>query len=233
MSHSTILSRTIMPQRLAARRSLLGLGISLLVHVLAVAWLWQSGLSPRTEADSGPVRQMEVRLVTIAPKEPHPEPSPAPAPTAAVPRSTPLPASAAPRPPQSRRPANAAASSAGPAVTASPMHADAPADAPTDVPADAVDSANPATNAPALDLAAARATARLVARERGNGLLATESRKPVVDPNADRRVVSPLERARRVDCQTARAESTNLLGNVIMLAVDLAKNAVDDSGCKW
>jgi len=38
---------------------------------------------------------------------------------------------------------------------------------------------------------------------------------------------------RRVDCQKARAESTNLLANVIGLAVDLAKNAVDDSGCKW
>ncbi|MDN4052687.1 hypothetical protein QPK32_06340 [Massilia sp. YIM B02763] len=92
---------------------------------------------------------------------------------------------------------------------------------------------DPGAAAPAVDLAAARATARLVAREHGNAMLAAQSRKPVVDPNADRRVVSPLERARRVDCQTARAESTNLLANVVLLAVDLAKNAVDDSGCKW
>jgi hypothetical protein len=40
-------------------------------------------------------------------------------------------------------------------------------------------------------------------------------------------------RARRVDCQTARAQSTNLLANVVLLAVDMAKNAIDDSGCKW
>jgi hypothetical protein len=32
--------------------------------------------------------------------------------------------------------------------------------------------------------------------------------------------------------QKARAESANLLANVIGLAVDLAKNAYDDSGCK-
>ena len=63
--------------------------------------------------------------------------------------------------------------------------------------------------------------------------VALPTRKPVVDANADHRVVDPLERARRIDCAKARAESTNLLANVVMLAVDLAKNAVDDSGCKW
>jgi hypothetical protein len=45
--------------------------------------------------------------------------------------------------------------------------------------------------------------------------VALPDRKPVIDPNADHHVVDPLERARRVDCQTARAESTNLLANVI------------------
>jgi hypothetical protein len=208
-----------MPQRSAVRRPLLGLGISLLFHMLAVAWLWHSGLSPHTEADSGPVRQMEVRLVALAPETPRP----VPAPTATVPRSTPLPADTAQPPRQARRQAHASSTAPAPAVTASPAHADAPTDAPAD----------DAANAPALDLAAARATARLAARERGNGLLATESRKPVVDPNSGRQVVSPLERARRVDCKTARAGSTNLLANVVLLAVDLAKNAVDDSGCKW
>ena len=86
---------------------------------------------------------------------------------------------------------------------------------------------------PAVDIAAARAAARLIAREDGKGLVALPRRKPVVDPNADHHVVDPLERARRVDCQTARAESTNLLGNVLMLAKDLVANAIDDSGCKW
>jgi hypothetical protein len=55
----------------------------------------------------------------------------------------------------------------------------------------------------------------------------------VVDPNADHHVVDRLEGARRVNCESARAESANLLANVVMLAVDLTKNAIDDSGCKW
>ncbi|MFK3736317.1 hypothetical protein [Massilia sp. TN1-12] len=206
-------------------------------HVLAVAWLWHAGLSPRIDADTGPARQMEVRLVPLAPAAPHP----VPAPEADAPRSRPAPAPALAEPPQARRQPRAPAPSPAPAATsgALPDHvADHAADHVADGGAASADAAPgaatvPGAAAPAVDLAAARATARLVARERGNGLLATESRKPVVDPNADRRVVSPLERARRVDCQTARAESTNLLANVVLLAVDLAKNAVDDSGCKW
>jgi hypothetical protein len=89
------------------------------------------------------------------------------------------------------------------------------------------------TDAPSVDLATARATARLFARESSKNLVTLPDRKPVVDPNADHRTVDRFERARRVDCQKARAESANLLANVVLLAVDLAKNAVDDSGCKW
>jgi hypothetical protein len=94
-------------------------------------------------------------------------------------------------------------------------------------------SASTEPDGPTVDLAAARAAARRIAREDAKGLVALPKRKPVVDPNADHHVVDPLERARRVDCQTARAESTNLLANVVMLAVDMTKNAIDDSGCKW
>jgi hypothetical protein len=107
------------------------------------------------------------------------------------------------------------------------------------VPEPAGEAAKPAetggtgTDAPSVDLATARATARLYARESSKNMVTLPNRKPVVDPNADHRTVDRFERARRVDCQTARAESTNLLANVVLLAVDLAKNAVDDSGCKW
>lgn len=216
---------------------MLGLGISLLLHVLAVGWLWHSGLSPRADEDTGPTRQMEVRLVPAAPKPtravPVPVPVPVPAPARAskeaAPLSSPTQARAAPKPAQPRRQAHADTPSSGPAVTA----IETPDEAANSADASTRPATDPGAAAPAVDLAAARATARLVAREHGNAMLAAQSRKPVVDPNADRRVVSPLERARRVDCQTARAESTNLLANVVLLAVDLAKNAVDDSGCKW
>lgn len=233
MSQTASLSSTIILQRPATRRSMLGLGISLLLHVLAVGWLWHSGLSPRADEDTGPTRQMEVRLVPAAPKPTHaapvPTPAPARAPKETAPFSNPTQARGPSKPAQPRGQARADTPSPGPAVTA----IETPDEAATGMDAGTQPAAGSGAAAPAVDLAAARATARLVARERGNGLLATESRKPVVDPNADRRVVSPLERARRVDCQTARAESTNLLANVVLLAVDLAKNAVDDSGCKW
>jgi hypothetical protein len=225
MNLSTSLSSIVTPQRPDARRPMLGLGISLLLHVLAVGWLWHSGLSHRADADTGPVRQMEVRLVPIAPEAP----APAPAAHVAVPRSGPAPASGVRKPPQAQRRLRAEAPSPVPAAATGDV---------ADSAAGNVDAApratsDPAPVAPAVDLSAARATARLVAREKANGLLTSADRKLVVDPNADRRVVSPLERARRVDCQTARAGSTNLLANVVSLAVDLAKNAVDDSGCKW
>jgi len=194
------------------RSSALGWGISLLAHALAVAWLWHDLLPRRADTDTEPVKAIEVRLVPIAPAVPTPLPAPAPAPEPASPRSRSAPA---------RQPA----ASAVPAVPAVPTVA-APEPA-SEAPAGS------APDGPTVDLAAARAAARRIAREDARGLVALPARKPVVDPNADHHVVDPLERARRPDCQTARAESTNLLANVVMLAVDLTKNAIDDSGCKW
>lgn len=235
MSQTASLSSTIILQRPVVRRSMLGLGISLLLHVLAVGWLWHSGLSPRADEDTGPARQMAVRLVPAAPEPTRaaPVPTPAPAPARAQnetpPLASPTQARGSSKPTEPQRQPRADMPSPGPAVTA----IETPDEAATGTDAGPHPAADSGAATSGVNLAAARATARLVARERGNGMLATESRKPVVDPNADRRVVSPLERARRVDCQTARAESTNLLANVVLLAVDLAKNAIDDSGCKW
>jgi hypothetical protein len=194
-----------------------GLGISLLVHALAVAWLWHGGLPQRADTEAGPVKRIVVRLMPIAPEAPLPTPEPI------VPRSSATQMRAAPRPalPQYEPSASAAA----PVPVAA-------------VPEPASDAAKPTnaatvTDAPTVDLATARATARLFARESSKNLVTLPNRKPVVDPNADHHTVDRFERARRVDCQKARAESTNLLANVVLLAVDLAKNAVDDSGCKW
>jgi len=203
------------------RSSALGWGISLLAHALAVACLWHALLPHRADTNAAPVKRIEVRLVPIAPAVPLPQPAPAPDP--ASPRSRSAPARAAPTtmpaPPPARRQPPAGVVSAVPTVAAPEPAPEAPA------------STGP--DGPVVDLAAARAAARRIAREDEKGLVALPKRKPVVDPNADHHVVDPLERARRVDCQTARAESTNLLANVVMLAVDMTKNAIDDSGCKW
>ena len=202
---------------------MLGWGISLLVHGLAVAWLWHSLLPRRVETDAAPVRRIELRLVPLTPQA---RPA-APIPNTALPRPAPARPRTAPRQPPRQQasreravaPAQTAATDALPADAAKRPGSDTRTDT--------------GTEAPAVDLAAARATARLIARENGKGFVALPGRKPVDAPNAERPIADRLERARRVDCQTARAGSTNLLANVIGLAVDLAKNAVDDSGCKW
>lgn len=204
---------------LHTRASMRGLVISLLVHALAVAWLWHAGLPRRADTDAGPVKRIVVRLVPIAPEVPRP----APEPEVIVPRSRAVPARAAPRPALPQRESSDSVSVAAPAPIAVVPEAAGNAKA----------TETTGTDAPSVDLATARAMARLYARESSKNLVALPKRKPVVDANADHRTVDRFERARRVDCQTARAESTNLLANVVLLAVDLAKNAVDDSGCKW
>lgn len=202
-----------------ARASALGWGISVLAHALAVAWLWHAWLPRRTDPDTRPVTRMQVWLVPIAPEVRLPLPPPAPNP--AIPRSSKMPTRAAPRPAPARRQPPASVVSAAPTVSA-------PEPEPVSEAAD-----HTGANVPTVDLAAARAAARRIAREDEKGLVALPKRKPVVDPNADHHVDDPLERARRVACQTARANSTNLLANVVMLAKDMVANAIDDSGCKW
>jgi hypothetical protein len=184
---------------------------------LAVAWVWHAWLPSRAETDTGPVRRIEVRLVPAVPKVQLPPVTP----SATAPRSGPIPTRAALRPPPPRIQLRANAAPGEPVAIV------------PDPPADAANVNGTGTDGPTVDLAAARATARLIAQESGKGLVALPKRKPMIDANADHHVVDPLERARRVNCQKARAESINLLANVVMLAVDLAKNAVDDSGCKW
>jgi hypothetical protein len=219
MNHAASLDDTAPLQQPDARGPMLGWGISLLIHALVAAWIWHAWLPHRAETDAGPVKRIKVWLVPIVPPVRLPPPTaPAPVPDA---RSLQTPAAPRPSPPPSQP--HASTDPAEPPAIAPPPAADA---------AD-VTGAGTLTHAPAVDLAAARAAARLIAHEGGKGLVALPDRKPVVDPNADHHVVDPLERARRVDCQKARAESANLLANVVMLAVDLAKNAYDDSGCKW
>lgn len=218
MSHAITMPSAAMSQAADRRASALGWGISLLAHVLAVAWVWHAWPAHRTDADTTPVTRIEVRLVPVTPKPP--SAPPAPAPQSAVPRVTTRPPHVAPAPALREPPAIVVP--APPSITYSAPAAEVPTGA-----------SAPAPTTPTVDLAAARAAARRIAREDASGLVALPERKPVVDPNADHHVEDPLERARRPDCQTARANSTNLLANVVMLAADMVANAVDDSGCKW
>lgn len=214
MSHAASTHQTAILLRPNARASALGWSISVLAHVLAVACLWHAWLPRRSDKDAAPVKRIEVWLVPLTPGAPLPLPAlvrktsrPNRTPARAAPRPTPTPH----QPPVSVVPA--APSLIGPAQ-----------------PAEAADKG---VNPPTVDLAAARAATRLIAREDDKGLVALPKRKPVVDPNADHHVVDRFERARRVNCETARANSANLLGNVLLLAKDLVDNAIDDSGCKW
>lgn len=213
MSYATSLNQGAAVKRYDRCACTLGWGISVLAHVLAGAWLWHAWLPPRMENDAAPVKRIEVWLVPAAPK-----PVPASAPEAAIPRTTRTPAHAAAGPAAPRRQPSADVVPAAPTVT---------------IPEPEAAAASTGADVPAVDLVAARAAARRIAREDAKGLVALPQRKPVVDPNGDHHVVDPLERARRVDCQTARGQSTNLLANVVMLAKDMVANAIDDSGCKW
>lgn len=217
MNQAASLHQTAMSQPPNARGPMLGWSISLVAHAIAAACLWHAWLPHRADMDAGPDKRIEVRLVPVAPHAP----PPAPLPDKVMPRPSPVPL----------RPTR------GPALPRQTLPDSAIAELPPAAipapPADAADLPVIEKNAPTVDLASARATARLIARESGRGLVALPGRKPALEAKAEPPIVGALERARRVDCQKARAASANLLANVIGLAVDLAKNAYDDSGCKW
>jgi hypothetical protein len=198
-------------QRANGRRPVLGWGISLVVHALALAWIWQATSSRPAHIDARPARAIAVRLLPIAAM---------PAPVV-VPRLAPATATKSTRPPSTSRQAPASAAPT-PAIIAMPPAPASPIDAPAGATADA----------PAFDLAAARATARLITREEKKGLVALPGRQPADELRADTRTSERLERARRGDCLKGQ-EGTNLLANVAFLARDIVKSAVDDSGCKW
>ena len=214
MNHANTMPPAFSLQRANGRRPLLGWGISLLVHALAVAWIWQATSSRPAAKRARPAREITVQLLPMA----------AAPPPAVVPRVAPATASRSPRPAAASRPASVRAA---PEAPTPPIIAMPPALA---APAGVAGGATAA--APAFDLAAARATARLVTREERKGVVALPGRQPVDELRADTRTSERLERARRGDCLKGQ-DSTNLLANVALLARDLVKSAVDDSGCKW
>jgi hypothetical protein len=211
------------PQRASTRRPALGWGISLLVHALVITSLWNAS-APPANVDNGPARRIAVWLVPAASEAS----LKATAPIAAVVPSHSALTRAAPRPGSSPR---------QPRVEATP----AP---PTSLPPPATigtqpESASQSDSAPAgggglpaFDLAAARASARAMARTDLHGAPARTPRQENKDAITSDRIQERFERARRVNCLRGN-ESTNLLVNVLSLAKDVVATAVDDSGCKW
>lgn len=196
------------------RGTTFGWGISLLVHALAVAWLWQAWPGHRDDPHTGPVRRIEVRLVpvvpSVAPRLPPPLAAPVPS---AAPRSTPQ-----------RRPPPAARARAAPTAT---IAEPAPADAASGTQGGADH------DGPTVDLQAARAEARRIAREADQGLVALPKPRPRLAADPGDQVQDRLEHARRADCKTMNADSIDILGNAVNLARNLVANAVDGNGCKW
>ena len=197
-------------------RPLLGWGISLLAHAIAVVWLWHASLPNPANVDTEAVKQIEIVLVQRVP---------------AVLRQVSAPPA---RVAVSRRESNRAAAAATAIARTAPF-----------VPRQPEVSATPAAltsqgdasivldeSAPVFDISAARASARALTREDRKNLEALPLRKGVTDGKSSARIQEQFERARRGNCLKAN-DSTNLLANVFFLAKDMVSNASDSSGCKW
>jgi hypothetical protein len=199
-------------------RALAGVA-SLLVHGLAVSWIWVNWPSHPYDLDSGPRRQIEVRLIplaaqvlagVLAPRDDSRLLSMAPD-QAAVPSKH-----------KARRNATSAVA-VPPVATEQPASEGVPPG-----PASAADNTTgPDAATRAFDMTGALATARQVAREDGKG------RRSTFRPDPGAAIQDKLEHARRADCRTINAQSMNLLASAFVVAANVAKNLVDESGCKW
>lgn len=115
MNHAITVPRAAQVQRANRRRPAFGWGISLAVHMLAIAWLWQAWPRHPADVDVRLARAFAVRLVPVAADVP----ALAAAPSLAVPVLT----HTLPRAPLASRrpPANAAVAASGAAPAPEPM----------------------------------------------------------------------------------------------------------------
>jgi len=202
-----------------------GWGISLAAHAGVLAWLLHLVPAPLPDTPA-PAR---MRFVLVPPRMPAPVPVPetstiapaasapamrkpsatAPRPSRAVPTPVDAPKTDAPTKPSDEATSVITATEPSPAAT---------------VPADTSKGEDGA--APTFDMAAARASARLIARHARDGTVALPERKaPSYEP--DDTAQRGLERARRNDCRSAYAA----MG--VLAVLPLLKDAVTGSGCKW
>jgi hypothetical protein len=193
--------------------------MSMLVHATIIMWLWHASPHRPASIDTQPERRMAVWLVS----QPAPVPLPAIVAPAAVARMPALPgpvrtvrrprSSAMPSMPAVRQPPTMVATTAVPALQNEPAK---------------LDGGDVAT----FDMAAARSSARAIAREDRKGMAALALSPKATGALTTDQIQQRLEQARRGNCLKAN-DSMNLLANVVMLARDIVATAVDDSGCKW
>lgn len=200
-----------------------GWGISLAAHAGVLAWLMHL-VPPRPPEMPGPAR---MRFVLMPPRAPVPvKIAPAPAEPAAQTPAVRKPSATPARPSRTRPvPVNAPEADAPPKPSdeATPVIT---ATEPSPAAAAPADSDKPDSDAPAFDMAAARASARLIARRAKDSTVALPERKaPSYDP--DDTAQHGLERARRNDCRSAYS------GLGLLAVLPLLKDAVTGSGCKW
>ena len=192
------------------RRPALGLGLSLLAHAAAIAWL---ALRPASMPPAGaPAPAMQVRLLLqpVPRVQPPPISDPPPLPRARTP--------AAARTTRHAAPAGAP-QSAGPPVPIALTAQDAPAAA---EPAPA-----PTQPAPGFDLQAARGAARNWVKGEGAGDGGADGKGKPLHSVREEKFGEAIERARPADCRNAYA------GMGVLAVIPLAASAVTGKGCKW
>lgn len=201
------------------RGSAFGWSFSTLVHAMIIAWLWHASSHHPAGIDTQQERRMAVWLVPV----PVPTPLPAITTTASVATVHPI------RSPNRKE--RLPRSGAMPSMPAVPQSLASVAAQPA--PAAETEPAKLAGGeASTFDMAAARSSARAIAREDSKGVAATVLRQEATGARTTGQIQQRLEQARRGNCLKAN-ESMNLLANVVMLARDIVATAVDDSGCKW
>jgi hypothetical protein len=210
--------------RASGRGSMLGWGISLLLHTMMIASLW-STLPPRlSSVGLQQERRMEVWLVPSATSAPLPEivtPSTVAPPHLTLARAT----------PSRSRKTRQSSSTAAPTTPAVAQSAALVTSRPAQVSLNEAAKLD-SSDMPVFDLVAARSTARAMASEGREDMGARMTREEAMTTTKSERIQERFERARRVNCLKPN-ESANLLANVALLARDMVANAVDDSGCKW
>jgi type IV secretory pathway VirB10-like protein len=211
-------------ERTNTRRRALGWGITLLGHLIVFVWLLHTSQPRLANPEIKQVKRIDVWLMTSALTTPMRTTTSANAVAPSVLEATRTASRSSPKVPRPY-------SSAAPAVPVASQPSATVATPPA-LATQSIDEKTSETGTPAFDLAAARASARAIARADPTPVVTRTLREGEKNANTSDRIQERFEHARRVNCLKPN-ESMNLLANVALLAKDLVANAVDDSGCKW
>jgi hypothetical protein len=206
-----------MSMSLSARPAF-GLGLSVLAHVAALAWLVQS--VPPAPAPDAPASRMQVTLLRPLLRLSPPRPVAAAAPTLPPPAKAMQPskpsAAASPARP-SLAAAEEAAAAAPPPIVILPMRDDN----------SAASEPAPTQAGAAFDLQAARGAARAFVKAEVAGSGGADGRGRPMRASRDEKLGEAIERSRPADCRHAYS------GMGVLALIPLAASAVTGKGCKW